>query len=103
MKNETPASDTWKKSPAKKDTRAWCKGKVAREHEPVIIVTKWPYQGTQCGMTWDLYPRMQEAYGRRKSRYTENKWRCFHIEACTVCGKYLKDPLPSELCPLNHN
>lgn len=72
------ADDTMWRAPGRKNTRAWCKGKVGRAHKPVIARSN--YAGT-----WPCHPR--------------HGWRhCWHIEQCTVCGKTLRHLTPDE-CP----
>lgn len=64
----------------KKDTRRWCKGREGREH--VSAITKHGYHARSgC----------QRAVGG-----DEERWICWHVEACTVCGKILRDTVP---CP----
>lgn len=81
------ASDEWRKSPGKKNTRKWCGGHVGREHHTDIFMTKWPYSGV-CRIPVDWMKRM----------YPDRPWRCLHEIRCTVCGKIMR-PARWQECP----
>lgn len=89
-------SDGWTDSPgspARKDTRTWCKGKVGREHQLVIEPDKrqgWGPPGCFWSSSWFLES------GTRSHRWS---WHCRHIERCTVCGKILRHWLKQDECP----
>ena len=72
-----PAVVPWR---SRKDTKRWCKGKTGREHVPRLIVKGYNSDFT-CGPGWD------------------GRWRCYHREACAVCGKILGDRIPAGSCP----
>lgn len=67
----------------KKNTKKWCKGKVGREHKPVV--------------------EMNNKYGRRQcgpSRWIgANRWLCFHHVVCKNCKKELR--FVPKVCPDN--
>ena len=86
---EKPASDEWRRAPAKKNTRRWCRGKVGVEHIPEIKLTKWPYQrGCKPPPAWALERRPQI------------DWWCEHERACATCGKILSTNLDKPNCPV---
>jgi hypothetical protein len=62
-----PADDTWRKSPAKKNLRQWCKGHEGRPHQTEVRPSKWDWP---CA-------------------YRKGRWLCNHELVCTVCGKLL--------------
>jgi hypothetical protein len=69
-----------RKPPGRKDTRQWCRGKTGREHQPTVVLA--PYTtGAPChlpsGWQLDCWP--------------ETPWTCAHREACSGCGKILRD------------
>lgn len=71
-------SDSWAKSPAKKDTRRWCKGKVGREHVREIREHRYLpalKRDPQCG-PWIA-----------SDGWVIQEWHCHHEVYCTVCGK----------------
>jgi hypothetical protein len=70
---------------AKKDTRAWCKGKVGRPHQPVVQT--YPHDSIPCREAPSWYARR---YGN---------WWCRHQLVCEVCGKVLEFVLTSRECP----
>lgn len=84
-----PADDSWRKSPAKKNTKAWCKGKIGRAHIPEIRVSS--YHSSM----YEKYPcRVVESFGRywlgSDSDLGDNRrWVCYHEEYCSNCGKIL--------------
>lgn len=60
---------------ARKNTKRWCKGKVGREHVTEIRMENWYGRDYVCG----------------PSRWL-NRWLCWEIVTCTVCGKHLGSP-----------
>lgn len=76
-----------KRSPGRKDTRQWCRGKQSREHVPVIVFRPpWTRKPVQC--EWS-------------SRWVDDgvAWRCHHEEHCHACGKILRTSLADAECP----
>lgn len=70
-----------------KNTRRWCRGKVGAEHTPAIVM----------GQSWGRECMLTGSFDTRTRIYTPNsRWLCFHVQACTTCGKHLKDVV---LCP----
>jgi hypothetical protein len=84
-----------KRAPARKDTRAWCRGKAGVEHVPVIAVDHTaPHFGTSPRCEWKaLWDWKADAY--------HVGWTCPHHEICDVCKKVLRDrwTVPSRECP----
>jgi hypothetical protein len=72
---------------SRKNTRRWCKGKVGREHSPVV-----QHQKERNG--W----RKAWTCGPRKWGISAGRWGCWHEEVCTTCGKVLRWTLGDE-CP----
>lgn len=65
----------------KKNTKRWCKGKVGREHEWIIVYdknynphSKWH----KCRWVNERYPSLKKP---------GLVWWCFHQWACKKCGK----------------
>lgn len=56
----------------KKNTKRWCKGKVGKEHEPVIELNT------------------KRMYGNIRECRSGGWWYCFHHEVCKNCHKELK-------------
>ncbi len=81
------ASDEWRKSPGKKDTYRWCRGKVGVEHQIEVVREKSGYHPTNCGPAPEWAIRL---WGRR--------WRCWHQYRCSACGKIMGDLDPAR-CP----
>lgn len=88
--SERPApplvSDAWKRSPGKKDTRRWCRGKVGVEHELEVNL-----------QTWAL--SMKYKCGWRKWRRDVPHWSCYHQSRCVKCGKIMEHWLSKDTCP----
>lgn len=61
-----------------KNTKRWCKGKVGREHVPVITRNKFSLN-TECRMIVTKYWNGNE----------RNWWHCHHEITCENCGKML--------------
>jgi hypothetical protein len=81
-----------KRPPARKDTRSWCKGKVGREHIPVLELEPPALTNWACGWRADWRVRARE-YGIG--------WACYHREVCQRCRKVLREPreLARAECP----
>ena len=84
----------------KKNTKKWCKGKVGREHEPVIEVDQKRFYNQRdkdkasCG--W----MTQYGWGQ-VGRYVRGRWwNCRHHKVCSKCGKVLQYRLDLDDCPL---
>ena len=59
----------------KKNAKKYCRGRVGREHKPVIEVNrKYGWRDYKCG----------------PSRWMKDYWICHHHEVCSECGKELK-------------
>ena len=80
---------------SRKNRRRWCGGKVGREHQPVIRISKWglyrlqrdpdkPVCHWQEKRRWETTPE-----GRRWVGTGEWRWRCDHEDGCDRCGKVL--------------
>lgn len=70
-------SDAWHKSPSKKDTRRWCKGKVGREHVFEIRKQRWAialHRELRCGFGQGIFA-------------DDTGWTCYHERFCVNCGK----------------
>ena len=81
-------------SSKKKNTKDWCKGKVGREHLPVVARNH--SYGHLPSCAW--VPR----FARDESgAYVPNGYfyRCTHALQCQVCGKYLTYILDADDCP----
>lgn len=74
-------------SPAKKNTRRWCRGKEGVEHVPALFLDAQWGLGKPC--RWMLSYYSDERF----------KWRCNHRRRCTVCGKVLQESLKGTECP----
>jgi hypothetical protein len=97
--NEEPLLDApSKKSPGKKDTKRWCKGKVGVEHVVELKTSGWRNPQTDEFVTCRWVP-----WGRRPH------YSCYCRKVCKTCGRvmdngYLRDktecpywePQPSE-------
>jgi hypothetical protein len=80
--NEPLTSDSWRKTPAKKDTRKWCKGKVGRQHETALRIQRYLIplrRSTQCG------PR--NGHSLFWGGGNDETWVCYHEQYCVKCGK----------------
>ena len=90
MRRKAPLTDdAWRKTPAKKDTHRWCRGKVGVEHQPEIVMMKWGYRPEACQPAAEWARKL---FG--------NEWRCFHQTECSVCHKVMASVKP-ENCPDN--
>lgn len=97
MHNPTPASDEWRKTPGKKDTNAWCRGKVGREHTTEIRLAYWYGRYSKCGYVRDLYPWWESASFYRKNGGGD-RYICGHERYCSTCGKVFGKINPQN-CP----
>jgi hypothetical protein len=70
---------------AKKDTRRWCRGKPGAEH--VLTIGK-NHAARVC----------HEAADWQQMLFPGQKWRCYHIELCAECGRFMK-AWPWRQCP----
>lgn len=77
------------RAPAKKNTRAWCKGKPGLEHKPVIVFRSSERGACHLAQGWQL------------SIWPDEPWECAHREECGSCGKILRDhdKLAGAECP----
>lgn len=86
--------------PGKKDTRRWCRGRVGRDHVPVIQLEK----GTASLRRYALDPV------RARCRWTmwfvggraitgQLHWSCGHQLLCATCKKVLEPCIRPEECP----
>lgn len=80
----------------KKDTRRWCRGKAGVEHTPEIIMGQSYGKGCARGGHYDR---------SAKTWNTGVVWLCYHVLACTGCGKHLRDVVecpqrPADVPPL---
>ncbi|MGH3304439.1 MAG: hypothetical protein ACRDOK_22710 [Streptosporangiaceae bacterium] len=80
--------DPAKRSPARKDTKAWCRGKPGRGHKPVLVARPWSTHRTECG--WGVH------WWQSDRRVT---WACVHREECLECGKVLRARVSCAECP----
>jgi hypothetical protein len=81
-----------KRSPGKKDTHTWCRGKVGAEHVKQLERKYRTGGRTTCG--W--FP----AYRRKGFGIA---WSCCHAEVCASCRKVFRTPwdgLTPQDCPL---
>lgn len=82
---------------SRKDRRAWCRGKIGVEHQPVIKLDKF----------WERQQRLDPAKRCRWSmwviagRPVDDRlyWHCLHQELCSGCGKILNWRLEPAQCP----
>lgn len=79
--DEQPA----RRAPARKDTKRWCKGKVGREHMPVVAMSHHFLSplpsGKEYRCGWVLRGVVD---GERRER-----WNCLHKRRCDVCERVL--------------
>lgn len=73
--------DPGKPAAARKDTKRWCRGKVGREHQPMLQRARNYGRLTECGAGY---------HGR---------WVCYHETVCSVCSKVLKHWGTADECP----
>ena len=87
-----------KRTPAKKDTRSWCRGKEGREHEPQIVLSHDGFRQRAC----EWAGRHDYRLLRRGEDDYAIGWCCGHQELCGRCGKILRDPgqIPRAECPV---
>jgi hypothetical protein len=81
VKGTTRSSlDRVRPTPARKDTRSWCRGKVGVKHVLLIRPNdpKWQYQIRTCGPAKWL---------------PGHRWLCAEQEYCVECGKITKHSL----------
>jgi hypothetical protein len=94
-----PADDETRPTPGKKDKRRWCRGRVGREHLPVVQLEK----GMASLRRYALDPV------RHRCRWTmwfvkglaitgKLHWSCSHQWECATCGKIVGPVQPNE-CP----
>jgi hypothetical protein len=76
----TPEPALARRAPGRKNTRAWCKGKVGRPHTVQIV---YPPNAFRRSCSWADYASWRT--GEKTMR-----WCCHHGEVCTVCGKVLR-------------
>jgi len=74
-----------RRTPAKKNTKRWCRGKEGREHIPMITGPRWG----QCGLRDDW---------RSPGSPPRLIWRCTCREICSTCGKELRYSINREEC-----
>jgi hypothetical protein len=72
----------------RKNTKRWCKGKVGREHQPVIVYD-------ERYLRWHKECHVAPSWAYRSMK----GWYCIHLEVCTNCGKHLRWRVPKEECP----
>jgi hypothetical protein len=71
----------------KTNTRKWCKGKVGVEHTPEVVKGEcWGHACKEAG--W--YSQITRTWQPRGG------WVCWHIVACSQCGKHLSR---APVCP----
>lgn len=93
-KKSMSKTDDWKKVPGKKNTRAWCNGKVGREHITVLVEDPWyTSKDFSCSTRAEAFPWMNIPN-------TKMRWFCIHEQRCAVCNKILRHNLRSEECPV---
>lgn len=88
MQKEPIRSDEWRRAPAKKNTKRWCRGKVGVEHTPEVVLNRWGYRPERCCAAPDWMTQLWRS-----------PWRCFHQRRCTTCGKILDYFLDWKDCP----
>lgn len=72
----------------KTSTSKWCKGKVGREHVPVLQ-TKGFWKMQEC--------QLRGNYDKKQSKWVADvAWLCVHLYVCEKCGKHLGHPVK---CP----
>lgn len=81
------------KTKSKKNTRKWCKGKVGKEHVPIVSIdTKMLTYVRECHWreySWTVF-----------KREPEKRWQCHHHTTCQNCGKVLESwYLTKDKCP----
>jgi len=88
--NEEPLLDApTKKTPSKKDTRKWCRGKEGVEHVVALETNSWTNPNTHETVRCRWTP-----WGKRP-HYT-----CWCRKRCTTCGKVMEDYLRDKTqCP----
>lgn len=82
-------------SPARKNTRKWCRGKVGIPHQPTITMDK----------GWRSW--MGTLVGSPKCRWWTSMWRgnkdldyrCGHQRTCVACKKVLDHRVEPKFCP----
>jgi hypothetical protein len=88
--------ETPPKTPAKKNTKRWCKGKVGVEHFPQVELSHY-YAGSRTRMGKPTCYRSDQSW-----RGNKQVWLCSHCIRCANCRKILHeawDMEPSQ-CPL---
>ena len=78
-----------KRAPGRKDTRAWCKGKAGREHQPEIVFCAPVFR--RATVTCEWAPRWFDG---------PVEWHCYHEEHCRSCGKVLRSSVGNSQCPV---
>lgn len=81
-------------TPAKKDKRRWCRGKVGVEHVTEIVEDRWAGRGCR-GYDIGKWVRYDD---RKEWVIVDQGWMCCHIEQCVNCGKKMRH-IPREQCP----
>ena len=89
--------DPAKRSPARKDTRSWCKGKAGREHvlHLVLVPDRLSWRAGKAQVC-----EWASAWGIDGQEYRLG-WACRHREECAACGRIFREhyDLKGEECP----
>lgn len=88
---DAPHNQERRASPAKKNTKRWCRGKRGVEHVPEMVLGLGIGGGDRC------YRRSFTAFYREPG--DDGYWWCSHRERCANCGKVLNHFPPARLCP----
>lgn len=94
-KDKSPLKrDDWNKTPAKKNTKKWCKGVVGREHTIELALITKDSRTYLCDERHIAFPFYVE-----ERKPGEIRWACFHNQVCTACGKVISWFIRKENCP----
>ena len=82
-----------KRTPGRKDTRSWCRGKQGVEHVPELAWHPFLWKPGEPDCRW------RAAWSSRAGGEYVACWMCEHRETCARCGKVLRDRIPAAECP----
>ncbi len=101
---DRPIPDTIKRSPGKKDTKTWCRGKVGQPHYTEIVRDKnLAYLNKGCHLDdaqyWERLMALPYYRKRAAKGHFWRRWRCYHVEECINCKKVIRHSINADECP----
>lgn len=97
---QKPIPDSVRTTPAKKDKKHWCKGKVGVPHVPELTLSHTAMSWAKPGEVCHWNSRVRYVNGEWVTLTEKGWWVCYHAIRCRTCGKYIQHSLSREECPL---